>query len=161
MMDQRNQLCCADVEQRVAAAEALSTMGESAGEAAVELVTACGDEEPRVREYAVVSLESLGVPPPETLDALTDRIKDDSPLVAYWAVTLLGRSGPAGKPRQNEIAAVLDSDADLSVRERAAWALEKVGADSDAAIDALQRAAQSPQPRLSRLAKAGLTRSPA
>jgi HEAT repeat protein len=51
---------------------------------------------------------------------------------------------------------VLESDADLPVRERVAWALGEIGPAAKAAAPALTNAAESTDARLSRLAKKSL-----
>jgi HEAT repeat protein len=51
---------------------------------------------------------------------------------------------------------VLESDADLPVRERAAWALGEIGPAARSASPALQAAAKSADTRLARLAAKAL-----
>jgi HEAT repeat protein len=154
-MDELAKLQSPDVNQRVSAAETLSQMGAEAGPAAVELVKACGDDR-RVCEHAVAALEQLGAPPPEALEPLAQRINASSPLEAYWAVTLLGRSGSAAKFCQDQLAEAVESSVESSVQERAVWALGKIGADSDRAINSLKNASRSSNARLARLATASL-----
>ena len=116
------QLASSDPEQRAAAAELLSQAGEEAALAAVPLVTACGDADDRVREFAVAALEDLG-PPPAADEALLIKLVDSpEPLVAYWAITLLGRSGQDAAEAVAVLVACVESSTDLSVRQRAAWA---------------------------------------
>jgi HEAT repeat protein len=78
-------------------------------------------------------------------------------LVAYWATTLLGRSGKAAAAATPTLAKSLESAGDPAVAERAAWALGKIGPAAAAAKPALERSASSPSPRLSRLAQEALT----
>ncbi|MDA7865135.1 hypothetical protein N9B24_03305, partial [bacterium] len=78
------------------------------------------------------------------------------PLTAYWAVTLLGRAGPDAAVHQRVITDLLEQSSDLSLQEKAAWSLGRMHADSSQAIVALQNAAQSPEPRLSRVASKSL-----
>jgi HEAT repeat protein len=139
------------VEVRAAAAEQLCHMGSDAHAAACALVTAAGDD-PLVREWAVAALEELGTPDEESIAELTALTASDLELVAYWAITLLGRLEEAALPAEPALVNALNSSIHDSVRQRAAWALGKIGGRSPAAIDALQRASQTSDARLARLA---------
>jgi hypothetical protein len=154
-MDERDELNSGDVSRRFAAAERLSLLGPEASFAAVELVSACADEE-AIRDFAVAALEELGPPPPDSLASLKSLAANQNELVAYWAITLLGRAGAAAKSGQEALVAVLRDSTQLSLRERSAWALGQIGADSQESIQALQQAASSSESRLSRVAKASL-----
>lgn len=154
-MDEREKLQSDDMSQRISAAESLSLMGPDASFAAVELVAACADEE-AVRDYAVAALEELGAPPEESLQRLAEFVSADHSLVAYWAITLLGRAGASARFSQDALVAALNTSSDSSLKERAAWALGSIGADSDSARQGLQQAASSSEARLSRIAQASL-----
>ncbi len=158
--NEQQRLQSPDVQQRAAAAEALSRMGPDAAFAAVELVNACAEEE-TVREWAVAALEELGPPTPEVLERLVALASSSDSLVAYWAITLLGRAGSAARFSQDELAAVLTTSTVISLRERAVWSLGKVDATSEVAIRALKNAADSSEARLSRLAKVALKQTQA
>ena len=148
------QLATGTAAERADAAERLSLAGEEAAAAAVPLVQACGDEQ--LREWAVAALEDLGPPPSDTITLLIELVSNSDPLVAYWAATLLGRSGQDAATAATGLAACIDSSADLSVRQRAAWALGKIGAGATSARAALQRAAGQGDERLARLAREAL-----
>ena len=150
------QLAAADAEQRAAAAELLARAGEGAAAVAVPLVKACGDTDERVREWAVAALEDLGPPPATATTAIITLVGSPEPLVAYWAVTLLGRSGKDAAAAVTVLALCLESQADLSVRQRAAWALGEIGPPARSARPALERAAGQGDERLARLATASL-----
>jgi hypothetical protein len=122
----------------------------------VSLVQACGDGDESIREWAVAALEDLGPPPSGAIGPLTELVKNPDPLVAYWAVTLLGRSGQDAAAAVAVLAACIESSADLSVRQRAAWALGKIGAAATSARAVLERAAGQGDERLARLAKEAL-----
>lgn len=139
---------------RLDAAERLCRAGEAAASAAIALVKACGDDEPEVRDWAVAALEELGPPPDGTTPELQALIDRGEPLVAYWAITLLGRSGQAAATAVNTLTGCLTSASDPAVAQRAAWALGKIG--SAAAAPALRDASQSADPRLARLASEAL-----
>ncbi len=141
-----------DPAARLAAAEHLAQSGEAAAAAAVPLVTACGDDDDEIREQAVAALEGLGVPPPEAIDDLIPLAAATDPLVAYWAITLLGRSGQAAAAAVAAVAERLGAGAAPEVAQRAAWALGKIGPAAVSAKEALRAAAGSADPRLARLA---------
>lgn len=148
-----------NLDQRAAAAERLCLAGPDASDAVVALVQACSDEE-IVREWAVSALESLETPSAQWVAPLTELTDSADPLVAYWAVTMLGRLGPAAAAGEEKLAKLLEHTAEACVRERAAWALGKIGVSSSAARNALSQAAKAGDPRLSRLAQASLNESP-
>lgn len=155
IMDEQQKLQSDDVAERAQAAEALAQLGTDAASAAVELVVACGDE-PEVRDWAVAALEQMGSPPNECVDAIQKLISSHDTLVAYWAVTLLGRAGSNACRHQDSLAAVLTNSMDAAVQERAAWSLGKIDASSESAIKALRLASESTNERISRVAKASL-----
>lgn len=143
------------VEVRALAAERLCHLGSDARGAACALVTAAGDD-PLVREWAVAALEELGTPDQESSAELTALTASDLELVAYWAITLLGRLEEAALPAESALVNALNSSLHDSVRQRAAWALGKIGGRSAAALKALQRASQTSDARLARLAMQAL-----
>lgn len=154
-MDEQHALLSEDLQQRTVAAEALSMMGPDAAHASVDLVKACADEEV-VRDLAIATLEELGPPLPAALAELSALVSSSNAMVAYWAITLLGRSGKSAQSSQHDLVDVLNSSEDKSVKERAVWALGKIEANTDAAVHALKQAAGSGDERLARLANASL-----
>jgi HEAT repeat protein len=116
-----------DVALRRQAAEHLSQNPDAAAELPVELVKAIGDTDRQVMEYAVATLEELGEPSPLHLARLAKLIADENPDVQYWAVTLVGRTGPAAAEYATQLANVVAGDAEPQVRERAAWAIARMG----------------------------------
>lgn len=144
------------VAERAEAAETLCTAAPESSFAAAELVRACADEDESVREWVVGALESIEEPPANALEALEESCRSDNALVAYWAVTMMGRMGCAAKAKQDVIAQLLENSKDLSVQEKAAWALGKMEADSSLARHALEQASHSENARLSRVANAAL-----
>jgi len=150
------QLASTELEPRRAAAERLARMGEEAAPAAAALVRACGDADDQVREQVVAALEDLGPPPTSAVATLVGLIDHANPLVAYWATTLLGRSGEDAASAAPALTKCLDSVVDLAVRQRAAWALGKIGPAAATARDALVRASGQTDERLARLASEAL-----
>jgi HEAT repeat protein len=144
------QLSAAESDLRAGAAEALCRAADAARPAIVPLVKACGDEDARVREWAVAALEEIGEPASDTIPALAGLAGSGHPLVAYWAVTLLGRSAAA--EAAPSLTACLDVSCPVEVRQRAAWALGKIGPAAKGAFEALRRAQGDADPRLARLA---------
>lgn len=143
----------AAAEQRLAAAEALCQMGADAKPAAVALVQASGDEDEAVREQAVAALEELGPPRVDDVPSLVSLLRESKPEVAYWAATLLGRLEAAGAAAAAALGAALSESQDASVRQRAAWALGKIGPAASAALAQLQSASAHADARLARLVK--------
>lgn len=150
------ELGASDPRMREAAAERLASLGEAASPAAVALVRACADADELVREQVVGALEGLGPPPPEAIGQLSELVAHDDPLTAYWATTLLGRAGQDAATAVSALARCVASPADVAVRQRAAWALGKIGPAAGAAREALERAAADADPRLARLATESL-----
>ncbi len=146
-----------DADAKRTAAEELSLCGEQACPAAVQLVRVCSDPDDETAEYAVAALEELGTPPVEHFEQLVQLVNDPQEQRAYWAVTLLGRLEAAAAGASNQLVKALEDHSSLAVRQRAAWALARVGTLDETARTALQTAAQSDDPRLARLAQEALS----
>lgn len=149
-------LTSSQVEARRQAADELARRGEDAAAAAVALARAAGDVDEATRESAVGALEELGSPPLEQLDALASLLASDAADTAYWAATLLGRLEDHAVAAVPALSRTLGSTSPLAVRERAAWALGKVGPSAAPAREALVAAAGAGEPRLQRLAQKAL-----
>ncbi len=152
------QLESTNVDQRIEAAEQISYLADGAQAAAVPLVRAIGDESEEVREWVNSALEELGPPEAADAEALSNLLDDKNADVGYWAATLLGRLESDASQAVPQLANVLRSQAALQVRERAAWALGKIGPPAVSAVDTLRTAAASDEARLSRLANDALER---
>jgi HEAT repeat protein len=154
MIDQLiTSLSSASPADRMNAAEALARMGVKARDAAVPLVRATGDQDTRVRDWAVAALEELGPPRPGDLELLTALAAHADLDIAYWSCTLLGRLKADAASAADALSKVLATHEQLCVQERAAWALGQIGPSARSALPALEQAAQSNEPRLSRLAQ--------
>ena len=145
-----------DTAQQTAAANELATLGHAAQPAAVALVRTIGIPDEEVLEACTAALEELGPPAADQIKPLTELASDCTSDVAYWSVTLLGRAGQSAATAVSTLTQVLESDADLPVRERAAWALGEIGPAANAAAPALREAANSTDARLARLAAKAL-----
>jgi hypothetical protein len=151
-------LGASDESARREAAEKLSRLGPDAQPAAVPLVRACGDQSEDVSEWAVAALEEMGPPRASDVGELASLVGDPSADVAYWAVTLLGRLEGEAAPAVGTLAAAVSDAREMSVRQRAAWALGKIGPAAREAADALRRAESGDDPRLARLARQAVER---
>ncbi|MCP4191573.1 MAG: HEAT repeat domain-containing protein [Planctomycetaceae bacterium] len=140
-----------EAEQRAAAAEALAQLGAGCNSACVPLVRACGSDE-ITREWATAALEEMGPPPADAIPNLIKLVENDSPNIAYWAITLLGRGEEIAQQACESLAKLIASDRDLNLRERAVWAVQRIGHQSPTVLDALKTASQSKHARLARLA---------
>ena len=100
----------------------------------------------------MAALEEFGKPGDNTISQLADLAESSHPLIAYWAVTLLGRSGEEGSAAVPSLIACLDRNRPIEVRQRAAWAIGKIGPAATGARDALAGVSADSDPRLARLA---------
>lgn len=116
-----------------------------------QLLDTASDQE-TVRDQAASALEDQGPPAVEEAPAIAALLTCPHADVVYWAATLLGRLAAQAAPFTAELAKVLESTAPLHSRERAAWALGKIGPPARAALPALDTAAASSEPRLARVA---------
>lgn len=144
------------VAVRLRAAEQAAHLGSEAQPLAMALVRACGDTEEEVRNWASAALEELGPPRLADLAALAHLLADDHEEVSYWAATLLGRLEAEAAAAVPDLVHVLEQSASLAVRQRAAWALGRIGPAARAATPALKEASTSNNPRLARLAARAL-----
>jgi HEAT repeat protein len=149
-------LASTDVVTRRETAESLAKAGPDAVTVAIPLVQACGDDDEEVRNWVVAALEEL--PPPNASDAaaLEAFINGENLDVSFWATTLLGRMEAAAAPTVPTLASAVIDHPELVVRERAAWALGKIGKPAAGAIPQLEAAATSEEPRLARFATIAL-----
>jgi len=134
------------------------------GHAASELVALCrnaSDPDERVREQAVGTIENAGEPDVAACAELVDLIRpDESPDTTYWAVTLLGRIG-SSCPDEAAVAVAdaLQKTFAIQVRQRAAWALSRIGVRNEQIRERLSEAAGAADSRLARLAAAALEKN--
>lgn len=145
-----------DVNVRREAAERLAAHPAEARQEATALVAACGDADEHVRTLVASALEDLGPPEVDQLSRLQVLAVAPQGDIAYWAVTLLGRLGPAGGPATRVLADMLNQHPVLAVRQRAAWALGQIGPAAAAARPQLLAASAQSDPRLARLARTAL-----
>lgn len=148
------QLDNASPDQRLAAAQTLARMGEEASPAAAALAKHAAD--PDLGEWCVGALEELGPPPAGLAAELGRLVASGQELTAYWSATLLGRLGPAAAGQLPQLLQAATQHADAPVRERAVWAIGKLGPAAVAAVSTLRKISQSGSPRVKRLAEQAL-----
>ena len=103
------------------------TMGAEAVAATIPLIRATGDASETVRENAVGVLEEIGTPDVGELNALRELVHAEQEDVAYWSTTLIGRLGEDAAAAVPDLAKAVAESPALQVRQRAAWALGKIG----------------------------------
>lgn len=151
-----NELNSRDVQRRATAAEELATCGEDIRAAAVSLARCAGEPREEVREWAVSALEEMGPPAADDRTVLCDLLQSPAEDTAYWAATLLGRLGAAGEAAVGTLVSVVDQHPSLTVKQRACWAIGKIGPPTPEARPILERAAKSDDARLKRQAQKAL-----
>lgn len=152
-----NSLSRGTPEERLAAAEELARAGEEASPAAVAILQALEVEDDGLRDWLVAALEGLGAPAARDASELAALVNKPSLNAAYWAATLLGRLESQAAPAVPQLAEALDRHTESTVRERAAWALGKIGPAAAGARNSLEAAAKSDNARLARLADESLS----
>jgi hypothetical protein len=115
----------------------------------LEALAAAQDD---AREEIVGFLEDCGPPTIAELPRIAHHLNSADGDAAYWAATLLGRSGPAAAAFLNDLVAATHHDS-LAARERAVWALSQIGPAAKAALPRLKELSESTTPRLARLAR--------
>ncbi len=149
-------LASAEVTTRREAAESLARIGPAAVIGAVPLVNACGDDDEQVRDWVVATLEELPAPDASQAVAMGALVNGESLDVAFWAATLLGRMEDEASSTVPTLAVAVTAHPDLVVRQRAAWALGKIGNAAIDAIPQLEIASHSEDARLARFAAIAL-----
>ncbi len=124
-------------KRRVAAAEILELVGESAAPAIPALLRAAGNQSVLLRRAAVNTLGMIGPPAEPAVSTLVDSmIFDDSQEVRDLAAVALGRIGGSGE----QALAQLLTDPEVEVRRRAAVGLDQLTAASPATVRQLKAA---------------------
>lgn len=119
-----SQLSGGEPTQRLNAAERLAMMGPDAAPVAAALVEACANAE--LQDTCVGGLEEMGPPAADQIDRLAELAQSEEELVAYWAVTLLGRAGADASRYTAVLEGIASGAPSEAVRRRAAWATPKV-----------------------------------
>ena len=150
--EQIKRLRSPDADTRLEAAEALCALGEQAREAALALIISAADSDERVREAAHGALEEISDPPAVLSSELATALGHENPASAYWAATLRGRMGPEAGGQVTALASVVsDLSAPAEVRQRAAWALGRIGPAARDALPVLKQLQTESDTRLVRL----------
>lgn len=139
------------------AAQGLMQLGPEAALIAGQVLPFLSSPNETIRESLVSLLEDCGPAPASDLPLVAKTLTSSDELTAYWAATLLGRAEKGAATHVPALAkALADESRPHAVREQSAWALGKIGSLDTAAKEALAKAASSPLPRLTRLAKHAL-----
>jgi len=103
--------------------------------------------------WATEALENCGQPFETDISFLSEATASVEGDIAYWACKLLGRLGNKANEAQVALgSALLSEDTPSSARHQAAIAIGLIGTLNTATRDALQKASQSTDARLARLA---------
>ncbi|MBI1248574.1 hypothetical protein GC197_12135 [bacterium] len=147
-----------DIPKRREAAEACAKNTGLTQAAIVPLCRCCQDEDEQVREWSNAALEESGPPAVDELPALVDLTKAPES-TAYWAVTLLGRLQSDGAAALPALVTLIEAPkTPTEVLNRALWAIGQIGEGDQSVRSALEHAAQSENPRTSRLAVSALAK---
>lgn len=117
------------------------------------------DEEERA--WANDALQTIEATPAELAAEIAHQCQNSVPAIAAWACKLVAKLGPESTNYQNFITECLTGHTDLHARQIAALALAQVPQLSASTLVALERAATSDDPRLSRLASTALEKAKA
>jgi len=124
---------------------------------AVVVVALSGSSDDEVRMWSAEALEVAIQPDPSEVQGLIQQLqKAVDGEICYWAATMLGRLGTEAVGAVAALEACLRESMYLPARERAAWALSRIGPAASAAVPALTEAADTAPPRLQRLASEAL-----
>lgn len=147
------QLMSPDAPLRIEAAEYFGTHPEMVPAAIIPLCRAVVDDEEQVGQWATSALEDCGSPPTEEQEALVDLLTDTHADVVYWAATLLGRLEHQAQPAVAPLSGLATRHESANVRQRALWALGKIGDRSDIVRTALDDPIHQKNPRSARVAE--------
>jgi hypothetical protein len=134
----------------------LVTDPTAANEQLVAVVLTMLDDDEEVRAWASDVLSAIESPQAAAAPQLAELTRHVNAPVAGWACKLLGKLGPQAKDHQAAVASALSSHPEVAVRQLAALALQSIPDLNQQTLEALQSAAASTDPRLSRLAKEAL-----
>jgi len=147
------QLMSPDVSLRIEAAEYFGTHPEIVPAAIIPLCRAVVDEEEQVGQWATSALEDCGSPPIEEQDALVELLDDDHADVVFWGVTLLGRLESGAQPTVPRLCTLATGHESANVRQRALWALGRIGDRSEPVRAAVDDPIHQKNPRSARIAE--------
>ena len=142
--------------ERQAAASKMLQLGPDAKLAAVALVEAA-DSDSETCDIVTAVLEDLGAPDVEMTESLATILKRPTLDSPYWAATLLGRLEAEAAPAINDLTTAAAEHPQKAVRQRAVWALGKIGPPASAALETLEKISGEEDPRLVSLAQDAIT----
>ena len=107
---------------------ALGAAGHLAEDALPILITALGDDKPKIRDIVVDVIPEVGTWPAD-VDLIIPLLDDEDKFVRAGAARVLGIIGPDAKSAVDALIATLD-DEEYRVSEAAAYALGKIGPEA-------------------------------
>lgn len=122
------------------------------------VIRLAGSRDDFVRAAAAQALESSLRPSPVEIPALIALLSDRSDgEIGYWAATLLGRLGQEAVDAAPALCDCLTSSSFLPARERAVWALKKIGPAASDSIPALRAVSELGPARLQQLCREAIS----
>ncbi len=150
--DWADALASPSLELCIQTLQKLSASGKVTGLSA-QIVALAGSSDDDVRTLAADVLESGVAVQSDEIPALVRLLTETNDgEVSYWAATLLGRLGRDAAIAVPSLEHCLSRSLYLPARERAAWALCRIGKAASPAMPTLRSAAIDGPPRLKRLA---------
>lgn len=128
VVDLVSQLRSNEIEQQIAAAEALAALATDAQPAIVQLVQHCGSSNEDLRNWCTAALEDSGPPTTDQIDELALLASSAHDDVAFWAITLLGRAGSQATSAEGVLQERAADSKSPALQRRAIWALERIQA---------------------------------
>jgi HEAT repeat protein/outer membrane protein assembly factor BamB len=143
-----------DAYVRVYAAEALASIGPMAAAATNDLARALSDPVPGVRWAACEALGSIGPAAHPAVPQLIEALEDEFLYVRMFAAGALGSIGPKAQAAREALRAAAAGD--LTLRQEAEWALNRIAGVQSAApvvsplVSAFAVASEPPAPTMAR-----------
>lgn len=115
-------------------------------------------EDEELRAWASDALQGVALDDLTVADRVAEYCSHSTSAAALWACKLIGRLGDASARYELQLVSALQAHPDVVVRQQAASALGKQTSLKITTIAALEEAAESSDPRLSRLARRTIDR---
>ena len=152
----RNQLLADNLESHLEALQQICLHSPVIG-LAEPVIRLAGSRDDAVRVWAAQALESAVHPSPDEIPGFMSCLQDGTDgEFSYWAATLLGRLESHAAAATQALCDCLQHSLSLPARERAAWALMKIGPDAASAIPVLREVSKTAPARLKHLVEAAL-----
>ncbi|MDE0866338.1 MAG: HEAT repeat domain-containing protein [Rubripirellula sp.] len=150
------QLCGLDTESQLEALQNICSHSPVIG-IAEQVIRLAGSRDDAVRVWAAQALGYAIHASPDEVPGLMSCLQDGTDgEFSYWAATLLGRLESHAAAATQALCDCLQHSLSLPARERAAWALMKIGPDAASAIPVLREVSKTAPARLKHLVEAAL-----